>query len=273
MGNFLLSLVIWVIDYIVRVDLGFSIFYVLPVAIMAWCVSPKAAYLLCLFAAFQWFIAESARIPPYPVEFFLVWNTFVRLMFWLMVASLLAELKASYRQEQYLASTDFLTGLLNRRAFMAALAQEIMRSRRYGLTFTLVYFDVDNFKQVNDRLGHATGDRLLQTVATVLQQILRVTDFSSRLGGDEFTILMPQTDLPQAKNVLLRMFHELAQLSSKHEVSISFSIGAITFISAPESADEALAAADQLMYSIKLKGKNQVIQEVYGRPVGGDQPQ
>jgi len=180
---------------------------------------------------------------------------------------LLAELKLSYRQVQTLANTDFLTGLLNRRAFMAALEHEVGRSRRYGVPFTLVYLDVDNFKQVNDRLGHAQGDGVLQAIAHTLQQHLRKIDRSSRLGGDEFAMLMPQTDQSQAHAMLPRLFQALTH-SPVADLSIGFSIGAVTFLTAPESADQGLSIADKLMYTVKAEGKNQVRQTVYAPPLG-----
>jgi len=267
LGSTVLLVVIWVIDYLIQVDLGLSIFYVLPIAAIAWYVAPSAGYFASLGGAVLWFIAESARTPPASSMLFLIWNTAVRLAFWLLVVKLLAELKFSYQQAQKLASIDFLTGLLNRRAFMEVLEQEVGRASRYGLPFTLAYLDVDNFKQVNDRWGHAKGDWVLQAIAEVLRQDLRESDSSSRLGGDEFAMLMPQTDQPQAKSTLLRLFQELTQLSQT-ELPIGFSIGAVTFLTVPQSADQALAIADKLMYTVKAQGKNQVIQTVYQQPSG-----
>lgn len=250
----------------IKVDLGLSIFYVLPIAVIAWYVSPRAGYLASLMSAVLWYIAEAARTPPETLRLFLVWNTAIRLAFWLVVVGLLDELKSSYLKEQQLANTDFLTGLLNRRAFMTALDQEIERSQRYGLVFTLTYLDVDGFKQVNDRLGHTVGDRVLLAIANVCQQTLRATDHSLRLGGDEFALLMPQTSLNQADGVLVRLFQQLQQVPSG-QVPIGFSIGAVTFLAMPESADQAIAIADQLMYAVKAKGKNQIWQETYPQTV------
>lgn len=257
--------IIWGLDYLIKVDLGFSIFYLFPIAALAWYVYPRAGYLASTISAVLWFVAESARTPPEALRVFLVWNTLVRLAFWLVVVRLLAELKTSYCKEQQLANTDFLTGLLNRRAFIETLKREIGRSQRYQLVFTLAYLDVDGFKQVNDRLGHAAGDHVLEAIAQTLRQTLRATDHSSRLGGDEFAVLMPQTSQTQASSVLARMFQELSTVAVE-DVSIGFSVGAVTFCSAPESADQAIAVADQLMYTVKAKGKNQICQEIYAQP-------
>uniref|UniRef100_A0A8T6QWB5 GGDEF domain-containing protein n=1 Tax=Lyngbya confervoides BDU141951 TaxID=1574623 RepID=A0A8T6QWB5_9CYAN len=262
-GNALVMFTIWLVDYTIRINLGLSIFYTLPIVILAWYFNIKAGYWAGGVAASLWAIAEASRATPDTTLLFLIWNTGVRLAFWWLVVFLLAALKASYRQEQQLARTDFLTGLLNRRAFTEGLTQEIVRSGRYGLPFTLVYLDVDNFKAVNDRCGHAAGDELLQAIATVLAQTLRSSDYASRLGGDEFACFLPQTNQAQASHLLSRLFAALTNLAHTQTVSIGFSIGAITFLQAPESADAALAAADKLMYDVKSHGKNQLVQSVY----------
>ena len=182
-----------------------------------------------------------------------------------MIVFLLVELKLAYQREQQLAQTDSLTTLLNRRAFTKILAQEIMRSRRYGLAFTLAYLDVDNFKQVNDQLGHAEGDRLLKKIAHALIQEQRAGDYHSRLGGDEFAILLIQTNREQATPALQRLFAQLSGLQLP-TVSVGFSIGAVTFdATLPPSAEKALSAADKLMYAAKSKGKNQLVQEDYSQ--------
>lgn len=265
LGSIVGLFIIGGIDYAITVDLGFSIFYVLPITVIAWYIHPKAGYLASCLSAVLWFIAEADRTPSVSINSYLLWNTLVRLTFWLLVVFLLAKLKASYSEVQRLASTDFLTGLLNRRAFMEDLEQEILRSKRYSFPFTLAYLDVDNFKQVNDRSGHAAGDLVLQAIAHTLNETLRATDITARLGGDEFAILMPQTKLSEADTVLSRLFQELSHLPSA-TVHIGFSIGAVTFLTAPESADQALVRADRLMYTVKAKGKNQFVQTVYEAP-------
>jgi len=263
-GNTVIMLAIWGVDHTIRMNLGFSIFYTLPILTLAWYVNIRVGYLTSGVAAMLWAIAEASRATPDTTIVFLIWNTGVRLSFWLLLVFLLAALKASYGQEQRLARTDFLTGLLNRRAFTEALAQEVLRASRYSLPFTLVYLDVDNFKAVNDRCGHAAGDELLKAIATVLQQTLRSSDPASRLGGDEFACFLPQTHQAQASHLLSRLFAALTQLANRQTVSVGFSIGAITFMQAPESADAALAAADNLMYDVKTHGKNQLVQSIYG---------
>lgn len=261
MGSSALLTAIWGIDYFIKVDLGLSIFYVIPIMAFAWYISPKSGYTASGVSASLWFIAEWQRTQDAEL-IFIGWNTLVRLAFFVLIVALLSELKVTYRQEKALARTDTLTSLLNRRAFLEILTHEVQRSRRHQLIFTLAYLDVDNFKEVNDRLGHATGDRLLQAIATLLLREIRITDYQGRLGGDEFAILMPQTDQEQAYLVLTRLFTELLKLNNS-VVEIGFSIGAVTFQTAPETADKALLLADKLMYTVKAEGKNRLAQDVY----------
>jgi len=249
---------IWLLDYLIRIDLGLSVFYVLPIALTTWFFKPKAGYGISLLGAILWLIAERSRLPPDTVHQLLLWNTLVRLSFFVIVVRLLAELQMAYWREQRLAQTDSLTKLLNRRAFWEALEAEVLRSQRHQYGFTLAYLDVDNFKQVNDRFGHAAGDRLLQALAVALTHQLREVDIIARLGGDEFAVLLIQTDLREASIALHRLFEHLSQMDGLMDAA-GISVGAVTFAHPPLSADCALAIADELMYSVKRSGKNQLI--------------
>jgi diguanylate cyclase (GGDEF)-like protein len=271
-GSLVSVLVIGGVDYLITADLGLSIFYVLPIATLTWYMASWGGYLSSGLSAVLWFIAELSREPTDTHVGLILWNTLVRLAFFTVVVFLLTELKASYRQEQHLAKTDGLTWLLNRRAFTEILGQEIQRSRRYSFAFTLAYLDIDNFKQVNDRLGHAAGDRLLQEIARVLSGQLRSIDCPARLGGDEFAVLMPQTNQVQATPVLKRLFAKLVELKDDG-LDIGFSIGAMTFDAVlPETDEEALTAADALMYAVKSQGKHQLRQATYPGPASPANP-
>lgn len=104
---------------------------------------------------------------------------------------LLSELKKAYEREKILAHTDGLTKVYNRRYFLDILSLEAKRSIRYNHYLTLAYFDVDNFKPINDNLGHTQGDKLLCLIATTVKKNIRQTDIVARLGGDEFALLLP----------------------------------------------------------------------------------
>ncbi len=166
-------------------------------------------------------------------------------------------LDGQYRHESQMARTDGLTGLLNRKAFFELLDFEVDRCRRYHRPVSIAYIDVDDFKTINDRYGHGTGDRFLMTLAKTLNKGSRTTDKVARLGGDEFAILMPETDEIGSKVVLDRL-NTLAQIMNKHLFSITLSIGVATFHKAPETAEAMISEADRLMYLSKKKGKNRI---------------
>jgi diguanylate cyclase (GGDEF)-like protein len=168
-----------------------------------------------------------------------------------------------YGFEAEAADTDTLTGVHSLRSFYAEIANEILRSRRYEHRFSLAYIDVDDFKKINDTLGHHEGDRLLIELANCLTTSLRATDTVARIGGDEFVCLMPETEETQAKSAILNVESSLKKRMSKKNWNVSFSIGLVTFDTLPEDVHEALKVADELMYSVKKSKKNAIAYKVW----------
>jgi len=169
-----------------------------------------------------------------------------------------AKLKEALTRERSAARVDFLTGILNRRGFYEIAGSESQRSRRYKRPLSLVYVDLDNFKGVNDSMGHDAGDELLTEVAAVIHSEVRGTDTVGRLGGDEFAVLLPETDQEQGRIVVDKVQKQLLEAMQQKNWPVTFSIGLISFQTPPESIDEMVRGADKVMYSVKLKGKNSV---------------
>ncbi len=151
------------------------------------------------------------------------------------------------------AVTDPLTGLYNRRLFSETFERELNRGRRYGSPLGLVVLDLHRFKEVNDKHGHPRGDEVLRAAAATLKKALRTSDFAFRIGGDEFALLLPQTDAEQAlalsrrvETVFLEMVPAL-QLS----VSVSMDHGVATFPQDGEQADQLIRVADERLYRLK----------------------
>ena len=161
--------------------------------------------------------------------------------------------------EKTLASSDPLTGALNRRAFFDIAEYELNRSQRYEHAITLAYIDLDNFKAINDRLGHTVGDNLLETVTKTIASNIRSTDILSRFGGDEFVILLPETKTDAAEAFLGKIQYQLDQAMAAKSWPVSFSIGAITYPKAPPGVEEVIKKADMLMYEVKRSGKNRLL--------------
>jgi diguanylate cyclase (GGDEF)-like protein/PAS domain S-box-containing protein len=161
----------------------------------------------------------------------------------------------------HLADHDVLTGLANRRRFDTELQRHLERCRRHGPTGALLLLDLDNFKQVNDSLGHNVGDQLLVTIAGLLRRSIRSTDLVARLGGDEFALLLPDADQDAAQRVAELVVERVRSHATTLDGvgrRVSASIGAVTFRAASEHAADVLALADMTMYDAKEAGRNQV---------------
>jgi len=158
---------------------------------------------------------------------------------------------------QFLADHDPLTGLFNRRRFVEELSQQMARDSRYGGTSTVLLVDLDNFKYINDSLGHAAGDRILEIVARALRLRLRDSDVIGRLGGDEFAVLLPGADHTQASGVAATLLAGIRNSEVQHagqRVRTTGSIGIA--ISGEAEAEDLLSNADLALYAAKDAGRN-----------------
>ncbi|MFE4107200.1 GGDEF domain-containing protein [Almyronema epifaneia] len=255
--SFALCLAIGCIDYLIREDVSLSIFYLVPITLAAWFIDRRAGFFMAAVCAMVWLYADTvAKNYPYPLLPY--WNAAVRLGFFVIVTHLLGAQKQAYEREKRWARIDGLTGVFNHRFFLETLQAELDRARRYHYPITLAYLDLDNFKQVNDHLGHAEGDRVLLAIAQQIKLSLRTSDVVARLGGDEFALLLPQVEAKQAQIALTRLHEELMQLSLNQHWPVGFSIGAVTAVAPPQSAENLIHQADQLMYTVKQGGKNRL---------------
>lgn len=250
------------LDYITGVELSFSLFYLLPISLIAWRVRERVGLVVAFLSAGLWLAVDVWSGNRYSHMFSYVWNAIIRLGFFLLPVFVI-RLNRARRHEQELARTDFLTGVLNTRYFRELAQMEINRSLRYGRPFTVVYLDADNFKTVNDMFGHATGDTALQTIAGIIQTHVRKTDIVARMGGDEFVVLLTETDAQTAPVVISNMQGQLLKAMGDNGWPVTFSIGVLTVTVPHLSVDEMLVRADQLMYKSKNEGKNGIRYAIY----------
>jgi diguanylate cyclase (GGDEF)-like protein len=172
----------------------------------------------------------------------------------------LASTDAERRLER-VAATDPLTGLLNRRSMSARLMEEEARHLRTGAPFALILADVDHFKRINDAHGHAVGDRVLTSVAGVLHGSLRTQDAAARWGGEEFLLLLPDTDLEGAEEVASRLRRDVQERLPELRgmpVDLTLTFGVAAYTPAP-SVDACLKAADDALYRGKAEGRDRVV--------------
>ena len=183
-----------------------------------------------------------------------------RLALYLVVLGLLGMMRRERAGHQHAVATDQLTGAANARAFRALADAEVERAQRYQRDLSLAYIDVDDFKAINDRLGHPEGDHVLLEVSHVMRSSVRATDTVARIGGDEFAILMPEIGAAPARAVIERVRGELARLRTADDEPVLCSIGLVTFDRPPTSLKELVAAGDELLYRAKEGGKHRIEQ-------------
>jgi diguanylate cyclase (GGDEF)-like protein len=164
-------------------------------------------------------------------------------------------------QFQLMSITDPLTGLHNRRYMEARLSEELNRSKRYEFPMSFMMIDIDDFKLYNDRNGHQAGDRALEITAQCLRSTLRKADVASRYGGEEFTILLPQTTLKEAGAIADRLRRQIMTTKFPHgdsqpQGAVTISIGLSSLSSSVDSAEAMIRAADRALYHAKSHGKN-----------------
>jgi two-component system cell cycle response regulator len=173
------------------------------------------------------------------------------------------QLDENYRRSLALALTDELTGLYNRRYLLAHLDELIARGAGDGVRAALLLFDIDHFKRVNDTYGHPSGDEVLRQIARRAQDSVRSDDLVARLGGEEFAVVMPETELAVAAAVANRLRVEVASrpflLSGGEQLEITISIGVTTAYPGYEDRNQLLKRADDALYEAKAAGRNRVV--------------
>jgi diguanylate cyclase (GGDEF)-like protein len=258
--GFFLIFLLGALDYITGYQLAFSLFYLFPIAVLAWKGGRWLGLVGALACTVVWFAANSAAGKAFPSLFVMYWNTSVRFLNLALFSLLTSFLMETIARLDTLSRTDPLTGVANSRAFLELLERETERARRYQRPMTLAYFDLDNFKSINDALGHAVGDKVLQTVVSTITTHIRMTDTLGRLGGDEFALLLPETDIQEARTVIDKIRAGIKQEMASREWAVTLSIGSQTLLDSHfDKPEELIKRADDLMYEAKSTGKDKAI--------------
>ena len=264
LGLVLIAAIAW-LDYVTGPQLLMNVFYLLPVMFVAWVTASTAYGLLAVLVTFLVGPLEAYldgfHLYTLPVA---AWNAGMRTAVFCIVLLLLAEVRKLVARLQEQSLTDELTGVANRRAFLEVAAREIERSRRYRHELSLAYLDIDGFKAVNDQRGHMVGDRVLIALAGLARATARSVDTVARIGGDEFVILMPETDARAAVSLAERLCAVCSRAAGSDAAPVTCSVGVVTFECAPTDVEELLANADALMYEAKAAGGDSVRQARVG---------
>ena len=256
--GFLCTAAIGAFDIFAADEVKHSFMYLLPIAFVTWFSGIRLGLVISLLCAGLWSVnnvSESLLISS--------WNIVTTILFFAAIAALLNKTRHLWENEKNLSRTDALTGAKNLRAFAEVVEHEILRSQRDGLSFSLAYLDLDNFKSVNDTYGHTAGDKLLTSIVSSIVSNLRKTDVIGRLGGDEFAIFFPETDQAAVQVVMLKVSHELTKLMEQSRWSTTFSVGVITCSGGVHDFNKLINYADTLMYEVKHAGKNSIRYALY----------
>jgi diguanylate cyclase (GGDEF)-like protein len=264
-------------DFVTGREVALILFYLGPVGVATWYVGLRGGVALAILSAAVSTGADTLHELRDPGEdgalpvAVMAWNCAVQLGTFVSLVLVLSALRSRLEGEELLARTDALTHISNRRAFFEAAGLEIERARRTRRPTALAFIDVDDFKVVNDGMGHAQGDALLVVVAQTLRAATRAVDSVGRLGGDEFALLLPETAAPEIEPLLTRVRTSLLAAMTRHGWGVGFSIGAAVFVAPPSSTDELIARADDLMYAAKREAKGSIRVGTFGHePVLAD---
>ncbi len=243
-------------DFATGTELRVFPLYFVPVSIAAWRLGAGGGLAFGALATAVWLGANFEAGRTYSDPWLLGANIVTQSAAFIFVGVLIARLRAANEREHALSRVDALTALLNRRAFYDEAAVVLARAQRSGLPLAVAYIDLDHFKRVNDRGGHAAGDQVLQRVAAVLKKSLRTGDVVARIGGDELAVLLPDTTADGASVLLERLRAAVAE--AERESGVTASIGGVSCVSATADIEELLRRADAAMYEAKARGRNNV---------------
>jgi len=258
-------LLIGFVDYLTGPRIYVLAFYIIPIFQITWFAGKWAGLSISIFSLIMLGVIRYLldAFPPNPLSVYR--QTFIELNIFLIIAYVLSIqiiLRNALRREKELSGTDSLTGLINIRAFTGILDNEIRRASRYNYPISIVYIDLDNFKEVNGLHGHSVGNSVLQSVARIIKESVRQTDIVARIGGDDFAILFPETKNEPANQIVFKIHSRLNSAMSEQKWPVTSSIGLVSYSQVPNSPDSILRDADQLMYKAKIEGKNRIMKAV-----------
>ncbi len=252
--------VVAAVDLLTGVEYRVYPLYFMPLSVAAWYLGRSGALTAAALCALAWVVSNYAAGLRFSTPSVWVVNFLMQATAFVVVGMLIAAVRKAAARADQLGRTDSLTSLGNSRAFYEEARLILELARRYRHEVTLAYIDLDNFKAVNDTLGHHGGDDVLRRTAAVIRQCIRASDVAARLGGDEFVVLLPETGQEVSGGVLERLRSQLAKAFDEGPCPVTASVGAVSFAEPPREVDELVRQADAAMYAAKAAGKNRVQQ-------------
>jgi diguanylate cyclase (GGDEF)-like protein len=245
--------------------LSLLVLYLLPITLTTWFMGLRPGLAIALLSGVVTAAAQILLQPDAPMSQILSsgWNAVVLLAVGGIVVDLLHRVKVADAIGQELSRIDAATGAINRRFFLELLEAEFNRAERYKFALTLAYIDLTNFNQLKEQLGHQAGDELLYQFIEQLSQALRANDVVARLDGNEFALLLPQTNDIQAQQVFTRLQPQMKEVLNAESVHLEYSVGVATFLEMPDTFEELTAETEQLLKTVKTGGKNSLEYQIF----------
>jgi diguanylate cyclase (GGDEF)-like protein len=247
------------LDYLTGPEYQLSVLLLGPVYFATWHLGIRFGIFFSVLSAFSVLIDPLFHPDYFPKTGPVFWDFLVILILFISFSFVLSRLKSELLHAREQARTDGLTGLLNGGAFIENIERERLRAIRTGRPYALCYMDLDNFKRVNDTLGHQAGSELLKMMGEVIRKNVRKTDLACRLGGDEFVVFFPETNHKAALALSNKLREILGRFFMKKGAKVTLSMGLATYRKVTHTTQESLHVADQLMYEAKKAGKNRVV--------------
>ncbi len=260
----ILSISITIIRYITGPAFQIGQFYIIPIIVVTWYIGRNSGVIIATISILLWIIFDFFTLQSLAQGLAPGLNEIFRLLIYIFIIQIVHKLRTLLIHLQEMSGTDPLTRINNRRAFFKGAERELERASRYGHLLSLIFIDLDNFKTVNDTLGHIEGDHLLIEVANALEDHTRNTDIVARMGGDEFCVLLVETGKENAILVYNKLEKYILDIMKKNNWPVTMSTGIVTFHEQPETVKEMIAEADAIMYKVKHGGKNKLIHKDYG---------
>jgi len=240
-------------------DIALLLPYVLAIYLGTFLIGNRSGLFFSAIAIIFWLVSNSGMLRNMSGVFLV--DLAIKSVFIMSLYFIVRYSRKLYADVKDLSLQDELTGLNNRRGFLTLAQYEIRRMERTGDRFSLLYLDIDNFKEINDTRGHREGDKVLSELGSIVMKTTRSVDIAARMGGDEFCILLPGADDGDMRDISARIVRDFAELCSQSSWHATLSVGSVT-TTAEYDLEAVIREGDRLMYAAKRGGKNSI---EYGR--------
>jgi diguanylate cyclase (GGDEF)-like protein len=251
-----------IIDYLTGYEIALSLFYLVPLAAIAWFVGSRTGIWAAAASTLVWLIGDISAGQVYSHPFIYAWNALMRLGLFVCPILLLSALKKSLLHRQALTRIDQSTGAANSHAFWEVAQIEIERSSRYKRPLTFAYLELDNLK-LGLHHDRDETDAMLRSIVSICKKSLRKTDTVARLGSEGFAFLLPETPQEGAEVAISTLQMAIFAEMKQNNWPIALSIGVLNCKTVPQTVDEAIEITDSLIDSAKQGGKNAICYATY----------